>query len=334
MTHVTNTLCFFAMWLGCLTSLAREFEGSRENSVLLNGQWEFVFGDGSERAETASGQRQIEWQQVTLPGPFMKWNQQVANETKFAWVRRNFIVTRAQAESLAVLRWNRIANGAVAYINGQEVGENEPTGPYQVILPAGVLRSGENQLVLKIRGAAGVRRSRSGNALIPAGFGVGMPEVTDDIWIDFADTAYMKWVLALPDLAGRRVKIRVTPHGVDRADNLKIQAEVRPWPEGEVMGLGEASARLVPDSNPIGSEHFFVEVPMPGFEPWSHEKCPLYMARVKLTKENRILDEVTFRFGMREIAVKDRNYKLNGKNLWLRGSNLVFEWNWGWHYRR
>ena len=32
---------------------------------------------------------------------------------------------------------------------------------------------------------------------------------------------------------------------------------------------------------------------------------------------------------MREIGVKDRHYKLNGKNLWLRGSNLVFEWNWG-----
>ena len=50
---------------------------------------------------------------------------------------------------------------------------------------------------------------------------------------------------------------------------------------------------------------------------------------MKLTSEGRVLDEVTFRFGMREIGVKDRNYKLNGKNLWLRGSNLVFEWNWG-----
>ena len=86
-----------------------------------------------------------------------------------------------------MLRWNRIASGAAAFINGQKVGENEPTGPFQVIVPAGVLRPGENQIVLKIRGAAGVRRSQSGNALIPAGFGVGMPEVTDDVWIDFAD---------------------------------------------------------------------------------------------------------------------------------------------------
>ena len=80
-----------------------------------------------------------------------------------------------------MLRWNRIANGAEAFLNGRKVGENEPTGPYQVILPRAVLQPGENQIVLKIRGAAGVRKSRSGNALIPAGFGVGMPEVTDDV---------------------------------------------------------------------------------------------------------------------------------------------------------
>ena len=67
MTHLTRALCLLTLGLGCPTSLAREFEGSRENSVLLNGRWEFVFGDGSERAETAAGQRKIEWQQVTLP---------------------------------------------------------------------------------------------------------------------------------------------------------------------------------------------------------------------------------------------------------------------------
>jgi hypothetical protein len=184
---------------------------------------------------------------------------------------------------LAVLRWNRIACGAVAFINGQKVGENEPTGPFQVIVPAGVLKPGDNQIVLKIRGAAGVRRSKSGNALIPAGFGVGMPEVADDVWIDFADAAYMKWALAMPDLADSRVKIRVTPTGVARLDDLKIVAEVKPWPDGKTIGTGQAPARLVPDPDPLGGEHFFVEVPMPRFQTWTYEKCPLYSAHVKLT---------------------------------------------------
>ncbi|MBE3134146.1 MAG: hypothetical protein IMZ55_11770, partial [Acidobacteria bacterium] len=329
MTHLARPLFLLILGLGCLSSFAREYEGSRANSVLLNGAWEFAVGDGTEGAESGAGVPGLRWQPVTLPGPFMKHNQEVANQTKFVWARRRFNVTPAQAQGLAVLRWNRIGSGAAAFINGRKVGENEPTGPFQVLVPAGVLGPGENQIVLKIRGAAGVRRSRSGNALIPAGFGVGMPEVTDDVWIDFADAAYMKWVLAMPDLAGSRVKIRVTPTGIERADGLEIAAQVKPWPDGKVMGEGQAPARVVPDADPLGGEHFVVEVPMPGFQPWTYEKCPLYTAQVKLTRQGRVLDEVTFRFGMREIGVKNRHYQLNGKNLWLRGSNLVFEWNWG-----
>lgn len=327
MTQLAKTLCVFV--LGCLPSLAREFEGARTNSLLLNGAWEFVRGEGSERAETLEAPAKLQWQSVKLPGPFMPYSQEAAHNTKCIWARRNFELTSAQAQSLAVLRWNRIACGAEAFINGHKVGENEPTGPYQVIVSAGILKPGANQIVLKVRGAAGVRKSRSGHALIPAGFGVGMPEVTDDVWIDFAQEAYMKWALALPDLANRRVKIRVTPTGIERVDDLKVIAQVRAWPAGKLMGEGQAPARLIPSPDPLGGEHFFVEAPMPGFQAWTYEQCPLYLAQVQLTKDGRVLDEVSFRFGMREIAVKDRHYKLNGKNLWLRGSELVFEWNWG-----
>lgn len=308
---------------------ARGSEGERRNSILLNGAWDYCIGTGDEGAETPAGQRGLSWKAVTLPGAFVQWNQEVANQTRFLWARRTFTVSPEQASSLAVLRWNRIANGAIAFINGRGVGDNEPTGPYQVMLPAGALKSGENQIVLKIRGAAGVRRSRSGNPLIPAGFGVGMPEVTDDVWIDFADHAYLKWVLAMPDLVGKSVKFRVTPVGPEALNDLALVADVRSWPDGELMGEGRASARLVPDPYPLGGEHFTIEVPMPDCRPWTYEDRVLYNARVEIRQGERMLDEVTFRFGMREIGVKDRNYRLNGRNLWLRGSNLVFEWDWG-----
>jgi hypothetical protein len=266
---------------------------------------------------------------VTLPGPIRWANRDEEKQVRFVWARRRFSVTPAQANATAVLRWNRIACGAAAFINGRKIGENEPTGPYQVILPPGVLTAGKNTIVLKIRGGPAVRKSRSGNALIPAGFGVGPPEVTDDIWIDFADQAYVKWALAIPDLSASRVKIRVTPIGPQRLDDLKVVARVTPWPQGAVIGQATAPARLVPDPDPLGGEHFIVDVPMNGFQPWTHENRPLYTADVQLTRNDRVLDELTFRFGMREFKVQDRNFKLNGRNLWLRGSNLVFEWNWG-----
>lgn len=322
-------LGLLALLVGAVPVIGRESEGARANSVLLNGTWEFVRGAGDENAETAAGSRKLEWRTVKLPGPFMPWSQEAGNNTKCVWARRNFTVTSEQAGDFAVLRWNRIACGAEAFINGQKVGENEPTGPFQVIVPPGVLQPGTNDIVLKVRGAAGVRRSRSGHALIPAGFGVGLPEVTDDVWIDFANTAYMKWVLAVPDLAHSRVRIRVTPTSLAPLDDLQIIARVNAWPNGKTLGESQALARSVPTSDPLGGEHFSVDVPMPGFQAWTYENCPLYLAQVKLTRQGRVLDEVSFRFGMREISVKDRHYQLNGTNLWLRGSNLVFEWNWG-----
>ena len=309
-------------------------EGRRADFVLLNGDWEFALGEGNEEAYTAEGRASLEWEPVTLPGLFVPWSEGAASRIEFVWARRTFEVTPAQAARLAVLRWDRIVHGATAFINGEKVGYNEPTGPYQVILPQGVLKAGQNEIVLLIAGGTGVRRAKSGYFLFPAGQIWGpsrpnMPALAEDIWIDFADRAYMKWVLAIPDLAGGKVTLRVTPTGVERLDDLQIAVRVRPWPEGEVLGSGATSARLVPDTDPLGGEHFFVEVPLPDFKPWTPEDCSLYVAEVKLTRGEDILDVADVRFGMREIRVADGNYKLNGKNLWIRGSNLVHEWDWG-----
>jgi pectate lyase len=57
--------------------------------------------------------------------------------------------------------------------------------------------------------------------------------------------------------------------GPVRSDDLKIVAQVKSWPDGKVMGEGRAPAKLAPDSDPLGGEHFFVGVPMPNFQPWT-----------------------------------------------------------------
>ncbi len=52
----------------CLRSTAFAYEGRREQSVLLNGLWEFASGEGDEHAEAPEGQTTLEWQEVALPG--------------------------------------------------------------------------------------------------------------------------------------------------------------------------------------------------------------------------------------------------------------------------
>ena len=187
------------------------------NAMLLNGAWDCVLGDGNEGAELPANQATLAWKPVQVPGWLLPMTDQAAGKAKCVWVRRTFSVNQAQADSLAVLHWNQITWGAIAFLNGQHVGEHVTTGPYQVILPPGVLQEGENTLVLKVNGAAGVARSKSGHMLIPAGFASydttpsGAPHISDDIWIDFADDAYLQGVLAMPDLARGAVRLRITP---------------------------------------------------------------------------------------------------------------------------
>ncbi len=138
MTHLTRLIWLLVLWFGCLTSSARKYEGSRENSILLNGTWEFLLGDGTEAVESGSGERSDHWRQADLPGRFMTckaWSEDPMNQTKVVWAHRDFTVTQSQADGLAVLRWNRIASGAAAFIDGHKVGQNEPTGPFQVLSP-------------------------------------------------------------------------------------------------------------------------------------------------------------------------------------------------------
>jgi len=330
---LTKIFCTTILIIPTLLSIsASAYEGQRSNSILLNGLWQFAIGNGDEHAELASGHQKLNWESVTLPGQFIEWGEDAARTIKFVWAKRTFEVSRAQARNMAVLRWNHIAFGAAAFINGVKVGQNEPTGPYQVILPEGVLKTGQNEIVLRIPGAAGVRKAKSGYFLIPAGFASnhrrGMPAVSDDVWIDFADSVYIKWVLAIPDLSQSKVTFRVTPAGKEKINGLTITAQVKLWPDGDITGKAETSARLIPGASPSGYEHFYIEVPMPGFKPWTYENPNLYSSRIQISKDGKILDELDLRFGMRMIEVADGNYKLNGKNLWLRGSNLVFEWDW------
>lgn len=169
------------MMVGSIVCSAKAYEGRRDNSILLNGRWQFALGDGDEHAEVAGGRRKLTWEPVTSPGPFVEWNDDAAKSIKLVWALRTFKVSRPQAQDMAVLRWNRIAFGATAFVNGTKVGQIEPTGPYQTVLPEGVLKTGQNEIVLLIPGAGGVRKAKSGYFLIPAGFASnhrrGMPAV-------------------------------------------------------------------------------------------------------------------------------------------------------------
>ena len=68
-----------------------------------------------------------------------------------------------------------------------------------------------------------------------------------------------------------------------------------------------------------GSASVDLPVDIPNARLWTPDTPHLYTARVKLLQGERVLDELSVRFGMREITADGRKLFLNGKPLFLAG---------------
>ncbi len=90
-----------------------------------------------------------DWQDVTLPN---EWGSTpIGNTDGIVWFRKTINITASQAEQSATLSLGPIDDEDVTFVNGQQVGS---TQAYNILreytLPAGLLKAGENTIVVKV----------------------------------------------------------------------------------------------------------------------------------------------------------------------------------------
>lgn len=328
------------VFLNCLCAFGAaggDFEMDFErDSLPLNGGWERL-PEHSMSAREALDEQQVwkpeaadalgPWTQVSVPGPLqpeLDWKEQ--KKVRFVWMRRRFSLGEERAARSAVLKWNGIRFGATVWLNGRQAGHHAPIGPNTILIPDGVLREGDNVLLLKVPGWPAVPKGRAGYPLIPTGFGAingGTPAIYDDIWLEFYDGAYLKNILAMPDVENQLVTFRIWMDAAGEMPGaLDLRARVRLW---RSEGLcGETKEQAATGKMPVE-----ITVKLTDIKPWTPQAPHLYVAELRAESGGKACDRVRFRFGMRTIEVVEGHYQLNGKPLWLRGGNLVFQWLWG-----
>lgn len=301
----------------------------QRDAVELNGTWQVQLSKVDEPERSPAALAPDGWTDVQVPGPLFRENDEERNkDVRCAWARRTVRLTAEQVQRGAALKWGGMRFGATIYINGERVGQRVPLGPYTLLLKPGLLREGENVLLLRVPGWGGIPRGQAGFPLFPAsaatqGWGSKNPAIYEGVWLEFYDRAYIQRALALPDLETKRVAFRVDVNSAQPLPrHIHIRALVRDTKSGETVGSEEQdiSSLTLPA---------LVSVPLSSVTPWTPQMPHLYEAEISATADGQTCDRVTFRFGMRTIEVVDGHYRLNGQPLWLRGSNLVCEWLWG-----
>lgn len=306
----------------------------KRDALNLNGQWQSLRDHEDAQAwqwDAASGLG--DWKDVEIPGRLITELTSVEQEgIKCVWARRQFTLDRAHASRQAVLKWNNILFGATVWINGQKIAEHVTVGPGTYMLPPGMLKDGANQIVIKATGWAGLARAKSGFPLVPAGasntqkWGGKSAGISDDIWIEFYDRVYMKSMLAIPNLKDKKVTLRVWFDSTGQLPSeMELQATVTPPgpSDKEPSTIKLKSAKAIAAGKPLD-----FDIPIADPLAWTPQTPHLYTLKIVAQADGKTCDTAEFRFGMRQIAVEGGHYRLNGLPIWLRGSNLVGEWNW------
>ncbi len=233
---------------------------------------------------------------INVPGA---WNA-AAPELRYydglIWFQRKFNA-QALGGKRAFLRFEAVNYRAYVYLNGKEVGRHEGGFTPFVLEVTGLLRAGDNRLVV------GVDSTHDAQS-IPT-------SITD--WDLYGGITRKVALITTPATFIDDAMVQLRPDG-RIAGEVRLQGPQAANQQVSVAIGALATVRATTDAN--GRATFELAAPK-GLERWSPEKPTLYDVRFSAAG-----DALRDRVGFRTIAVKGNQILLNGKPIWLRGISL------------
>ncbi|HEY3073223.1 MAG TPA: glycoside hydrolase family 2 TIM barrel-domain containing protein [Candidatus Limnocylindrales bacterium] len=299
-------------------------------ALSLDGTWEFV-PDPRRRLAPA---RLPEGGPIAVPGA---WEGQVepGYGIVHGWYRRRFSIPAEWPPGRLVLRFDGVMNDAVVWLDGRPVGRNEDPVPFSV--EAGPAIPGvEHELVVSVANPINVISA------YPAFDGnldtaVAAAELLDGRRIDEIPHGKQTWYTSTSGILGS-VRAEVAPdlHFADLSvepDLDRRRAVVR-WRLVDTDRVGarvdiallDPGGRVVAERS-VDASDGTATLPIARPERWGLWQPALYRLSARLrpavstdADESMRADEVSLRFGMRTIEVRDGHIYLNGSQLYVRGA--------------
>lgn len=314
----------------------------------LDGEWQFLPDSAATTTLLpASELPDFDWspgQAIAVPA---NWYTEGYDISGVAWYRTTFSVDESLPERLTLI-FQGVDYAADVWLNGQYLGFHEGYfQPFDFPVSEVIQRDEENELVVRvnsplesapqdwslykrlIKGVLSHHDARPGGAWSDRGQEKNTGGIWAPVMLRGSQTLAIQQVQVTPDMtryprsaiAHVQVNVATDP---ERAVTTLVKAQLLPVnfdaPEGEVFGLTQT---LAP-----GEDQLTLDIPQPNphlWWTWDHGQPNLYELRVQIWAGDRLLDADATRFGFRTIE-RDPNqhwFKLNGRRLFLKGTNYI-----------
>lgn len=291
-----------------------------QRSLSLNGRWSFRT-DPDNRGldgrwfDAASGEG---WETVEVPHT---WQVMPGKEDYFgaAWYARRFYAPEDWKDGWVRAEFEAVYHSARVWLNGKPVGEHLRKGYtafFADLSPA--LRAGaENLLVLRVDNSFDDDMLPRGHSYDWAADG----GITRPVQLHITANAYTERVAvdAVPDLKGQAtvtLSALVANRGAGSL-RLRVGGRLREEASGRVAAELPVQALTLPagESRTLTLPGVAVQDPLL----WHFDHPHLYVAELELSRGGEVLHRMDTVFGIRDIAVRDGGFYLNGERVWLMG---------------
>ena len=216
-----------------------------------------------------------------------------------AWYRKAVTIPAGWQGKVIQLKFGGVHRYADVWVNGRHLGEHIGyLTPFEYDI-SGIAKPGQKAAIaVRVDG----RQRKDIDPLIGCFDIIDAMNVTwggiyRKVELEATESTWIEDVFVIPHLASQTAEIKVEVGGKPGA---KVVVDILDE-DGRTVGSG-AIARIK------------------DMKTWSPQRPYLYRARVRLIFGGREIDEVTERFGMREIApIRRGQFLLNGKPIFLRG---------------
>lgn len=275
----------------------------RDSWMNLNGKWRLCFDMGRSGIERGLYRNEAEFdREITVP--FCPQSELSGIGFKDfiygVWYKREFILNREQASAKTVIHFGAVDYRAIVYINGNEVGRH--TGGYVSFEfdITNFVKEGSNTVTV-------YAEDDERDPLIPRGkqseafnsHGCDYTRTTgiwQTVWLEFKPCEFIKSLKYYPDVKNTSVTLEAELAGCNK---LSVRVSFN----GEVMAEesveAENSVRL---TLKLKERHL-----------WELGNGRLYDVELKFGE-----DSVRSYFGLREVALKNGKFYLNGKSVFQR----------------
>ena len=283
----------------------------RNNFELLNGEWEFAFGNAENQATDFD-------KKINVPFTYETKMSGIGDETVYntVWYKRSINLEELNDRRL-LLHFEGVDYRAYVYINGKLVGSH--LGGYARFSfdISRYVNPGINELTVKVEDSLSAFQARGKQRWIPQNFGCWYVQTTGiwkSVWMEYVDEVFVKDLKITPVLKEGEVLIEFNLDG--DVTNKRVEASVD-------ISFNEKEINSVKGLVSNGRGVF--KIPLARFDimewglfTWHPDHPDLYDVDFKLTVDDKASDSFYSYFGLREIRIDGDVILLNNEPLYQR----------------